>query len=133
LSNRAAWGKPTVALQSSIRPLPLGRPRFGVVEEAGGDLDREAVQALDVGRLHVDLAVVGGDVDPHDRRGDGSPFGQRDERFLHRRDGFAVQRHALAKLGFGQERDGHVLLFFLGGGYPTRQLWKSGGDRLETI
>ena len=53
-------------------PLTLGRPSFGIVEEAGADLDGEAIEARHIGGLHVDLAAMLGNVEPQDRRhGDG--------------------------------------------------------------
>ena len=44
-----------------MMPLPYGRPLVGLSKKPGGDLDGEALDALDVGRLDVDLAVVFGD------------------------------------------------------------------------
>jgi hypothetical protein len=40
-----------------MRPLRLGSPKLGIVEEPRADLDREAVEAGDIGGLHIDLAI----------------------------------------------------------------------------
>ena len=49
-------------------PVEARQAELRIVEEAGADLDGEAVDAGHIGGLHVDLAAMLGDVEPQDRR-----------------------------------------------------------------
>jgi hypothetical protein len=44
--------------QHEHQPVQARQPERRVVEEAGADLDREAVEARQIGGLHVDFAVA---------------------------------------------------------------------------
>ena len=88
-----------------IRPLRLGQAELRVVEEAGADLDREAVEAGDPGGLDVDLAVHRRERHRQDRRHDDAAGVEGGEGALGDVDGGEVERDGAAEVGFGDEED----------------------------
>ena len=82
-----------------------GQAALGVVEEAGADLDREAVEAGEVRGLDVDLAVDGGQRHREDRRHDDAAGVERGEGALDGVDGGEVERDGAAELGLGDDED----------------------------
>ncbi len=86
----------------------VGQTLGGVVGKARCDLDGEAVEALDVGRLDVDLAVVLGDLDGDDGGREGASFGEAREALGDRFECLAVEPGAAADLGLGKQRHLHL-------------------------
>src|SRR3546814_17603653 len=68
-------------------------------------LDREAVEAGHIGRLHVDLGVPLGQRHRQHRRHHHAAAGQGPERPLDDTDGLDVERHAVAQLAPAQHQD----------------------------
>ena len=81
-----------------------GQPAFRIIEEAGADLDGEAVEAGHVGGLHVDLAAMRLDRHGEDRRHHDAAFGERAKGVLHDRHRVEIERDALPQLGLRQDR-----------------------------
>ena len=68
MSSITASQKPVFALSTTTIAPPLGRPTLGIFEESGGHLHRDVVEPAHAGALDVDVPVVLGDLDVHDRR-----------------------------------------------------------------
>ena len=77
---------------------------LGIVEEARADLDGKTVEPRHVGRLHVDLAAMLGDVEPHDRRHGDRQRRQRAKGSLHAGNRIEIQLHDLPEITFGEDR-----------------------------
>ncbi len=87
------------------QPVEARQAELRVVEEARAHLDREAVEAGDVGRLHVDLAVRLRDRHRQDRRHHDAARGERGEGPLDRVDRLEVEADRLAEIGFRRDQD----------------------------
>jgi hypothetical protein len=77
----------------------------GIVEEAGADLDRKALEARNIGGLDVDLAIGVGDRHRQNRRHHHLARGERGESPLDRVDDGEIEPHRRAQLVFGQDGD----------------------------
>src|SRR5690606_14496719 len=82
-----------------------GQAELRVVEEAGADLDGEAVEAGDVGGLDVDLAMGVGNGHGQDRRHDDAAFGQGGEGAGDDVDCREVEADDGAQIGLGKHGD----------------------------
>ena len=76
-----------------------------IVEEAGADLDGEAIEAGNIGGFHVDLAMGLGDRHGQDRRHDDFARRQRREGVLDDLQRVEVERDAASQVGLGQDGD----------------------------
>ena len=86
-----------------------GQADLRIVEETGADLDGKAVKVRHIGRLHVDLAMMFGNVEAQDRRHRHRQGGERPEGVLHTGDGVEVQLHDRPEIGLGEDRHaGHA-------------------------
>jgi hypothetical protein len=113
---RAHIGEVSVVQQQGVHQAGLGGEQdhqaveagqadLGVVEETWADLDRETIEARDIRRLHVDLAMRIGDVHGQDRRHDDLAARQGAEGLLNDIHGGRVQMHAGAQVAFGEHED----------------------------
>ena len=85
------------------------QPELGIIEEAGADFQREAVEPRHIGGLDVDFAAMFGNVEPQDRRHHHGLGGQRPKGVLDAIDRARVERHDAAEIGFGQDQHpGHL-------------------------
>ena len=91
--------QPGSCRQQHHHAVDAGQAELRIVEEAGADLDGEAVDARHIGRLHIDLAAMLGNVEPQDRRHRHRQSGQRAESVLDAGDGVEIERHDLAQFG----------------------------------
>ena len=87
-----------------------GQAALGVVEEAGADLDREAVEAGEEGGLDVDLAVDRRQGHREHRGHDDAAGVEGGEGAFGDVDGGEVERDGAAEVGLGDEQDvmGHA-------------------------
>ncbi|MEY9586875.1 hypothetical protein ABIA15_005696 [Sinorhizobium fredii] len=96
--------QPRAARQQYHHAIGARQADLRIVEEAGADLDREAVEARHIGGLDVDLAAMLGNIEPQDRRHRHRPGGECVEGILDAGNRLAIKRHDAAQLRLGENR-----------------------------